>query len=84
MEEADRRDTARREREAAKAASKAGEAQEASKVEDAPRPEAEEGVDEEMLRGTSDAGIVQDAQPVEEAIADSGADVQETMIHEEL
>lgn len=82
MEEADRRDQARREKAAAKAAATT---QKASKVEDAPRPEAEESVEEEMLRGSSSAeGIVQDAQPEGKASEAGGADVRGTMIHEEL
>jgi protein disulfide-isomerase A6 len=80
MEEADRRDQARREK-AAKA-SKPGEG--ASRVEDAPRPEAEESVEEELLKGSSEAqGIAQDAQP-EDMATGIGAQVKETMVHGEL
>lgn len=89
MEEAEKRDQIRRARLAAKAnggATAAGTGgEEASKVENAPRPEAEEGVDEEMLQGSSPAeGVVADAQPEVEAGSGGGAEVRETMVHEEL
>lgn len=97
MEEAERRDQARRERQAAKSASAAAaastnsseaaetEEEGASKVEDAPKPQAEEGVDQEMLEGGSPAvGVVGDAQPEQDREEGIGAEVRETMVHEEL
>lgn len=109
MEEAERRDQARRdklaqaqkareaEEEAAAGVSGAvGEGDEEEKVEDgevatpvdAPAPQAEESVEEEMLNGQSKAeGLADEPEPEPQEVPEGGegaADVQETRIHEEL